>query len=599
MASTLSSSSVHRIIALVEKDDDEYSQPRLSLPSRYPYMPEYVNREWMAIYQLYISNKPSPPLDYLKSFEMALVLKGQIDDADVRAIFAHGKPLGFWSCPRMFVSKIVEVFSEMHKEPEFLDVAITALDAFGAARPSEAWSQVYRTHLPCYACSMVDTVEARSIPRLDYPGREDPVGNVDVVVEKFHVSSRSFRKQLIVGLYYELVQGMSETERQQSSILHKITIRLVDTTCSFQGRQPTIVNRSSATQLLQQDVASEVFGFLDRAHIGPSLLANHALHDVICQLKQRLPVHHLKCAFEQEMDLAAEWVNGAYWMVIDHVQRDLPYTDVRRFKLPSTAGAEDDCALIRHCFSHSHVADLQASRADFHVAIKMLARLASRNFSVGCMDLCADAQRLSDYRSMDVVFGGLRMSELDLSCEEHRFVELVKTTDFFRMSTVQKLRQLKLNLTEPLTKWKNPRGHVGSRSPLWVSGIYLLRNCEHYRVDYWPGRHLRSIERKIVRICEDFERGKIADIVGHFQLETNASQRMNYAFSRENLLVSRMKVDGQCWYSRFNDIEWDVYRFRNANTNEYLTACVGKDKNECFLHILKGEVFPDASFGDC
>src|SRR5687768_11344706 len=109
MASTLSPSSIHQIIALVEKDDDDYSQPPLSLPSRYPYMPEYVNRKWMAIYEFYISNKPSPPLDYLKSFEMALVIKGVVDEKDVRAIFAHGKPLVFWSCPRMLVSKIVEV----------------------------------------------------------------------------------------------------------------------------------------------------------------------------------------------------------------------------------------------------------------------------------------------------------------------------------------------------------------------------------------------------------------------------------------------------------------------------------------------------------
>lgn len=102
---------------------------------------------------------------------------------------------------------------------------------------------------------------------------------------------------------------------------------------------------------------------------------------------------------------------------------------------------------MRYYLSNSHVADLRAPQAEFlRFTIKMLASLAARNFSVGRIDLCAEAQRLSDYRSLDVIFGGLRMNELHLSCDEHRFVELVKTTDFFRMSKVQGLRQLRLEL---------------------------------------------------------------------------------------------------------------------------------------------------------
>ncbi|KAH7712508.1 hypothetical protein AAVH_20163 [Aphelenchoides avenae] len=112
--------------------------------------------------------------------------------------------------------------------------------------------------------------------------------------------------------------------------------------------------------------------------------------------------------------------------------------------MPSTAGAETDCALIRHYLSSSYVADLQATLADFPFAIKMLASLAGRNFSVGSMKLFAEAERLSDYRSMNAVFGGLLMGNLSLRMAEHRFVELVKTADFFRMSTVQGLRKQKL-----------------------------------------------------------------------------------------------------------------------------------------------------------
>lgn len=128
-----------------------------------------------------------------------------------------------------------------------------------------------------------------------------------------------------------------------------------------------------------------------------------------------------------------------------HFQRDLSYINTRHFKLPSIAGAEKDCDLIRRYLGNCHMADLQAP-ADFSFAFKMLACLSARNFSIGRLELRAEPQRLSDYRSMDTIFGGMRISDLDLSCEEYRFAELVKTTDFFRMSTFQRLRKLTLTL---------------------------------------------------------------------------------------------------------------------------------------------------------
>lgn len=57
--------------------------------------------------------------------------------------------------------------------------------------------------------------------------------------------------------------------------------------------------------MLIPDFASEVFGFLERAHVGSSLLANRDLRDVICQLKHRLPVHHLTCNFEEDETLVS------------------------------------------------------------------------------------------------------------------------------------------------------------------------------------------------------------------------------------------------------------------------------------------------------
>ncbi|KAH7712511.1 hypothetical protein AAVH_20166 [Aphelenchoides avenae] len=423
---------------------------------------------------------------------------------------------------------------------------------------------------------------------------------VDFAVEKFHVSSKCFRKRLTVELHRRLVRGTAENEREQSCMFHKIKIRLVDEICSPEVGLSGTPNRSSATPLLLPEFASDVLGYLDRAYVGSSLLSNRGLHNLICQLKQRLPVHHLKCAFEEEMvgPGCVVHFSGAYWLEIRHLQRDLPYTNVRFFKLPSTSGA----ALIRHYLSNSHVDILRAPTRvpEFPFVMKMLASLTGCNVTAGRVKISAGAERLSDYRSMDAVFGELRMSKLSLTVAEHRFVELVKTADFFRMSSVQRLQELKLTLTRARDGADAPKGRAESKSPLWVSGIYLLRSCQRYRVDYESDRHLRSIERKMVQTCEAFERGEITDTVDHFEFATSSSNGMNYAFKRDNLLVSRMKVEGKSQWDPINKYEWNVYRFRNASTNEYLTACVGQSTSafnaKSLLHISKGEVYPDASF---
>ncbi|KAH7712497.1 hypothetical protein AAVH_20152 [Aphelenchoides avenae] len=98
---------------------------------------------------------------------------------------------------------------------------------------------------------------------------------------------------------------------------------------------------------------------------------------------------------------------------------------------------------------------------------------------------------------------------------------------------------------------------------------------------------------------KEFEQGKITDTVEHFELRPSFSTETDYAFGRDNLLVSGMKVEGEQW-ERINNFLWDVYRFRNAITGGYLTACVGRSKSfdaaVTILHLMKGEVYPDASF---
>ncbi|KAH7720595.1 hypothetical protein AAVH_11926 [Aphelenchoides avenae] len=103
---------------------------------------------------------------YLDSLELAFALNGRVEDEDVDAIFKYGKPLKFHRCPPQFVSKIVEAFTELKKEPTDLNVTIThGLGGLRGRRPSEAWLQVYTTHLPCYACSTVETVKIRETAR--------------------------------------------------------------------------------------------------------------------------------------------------------------------------------------------------------------------------------------------------------------------------------------------------------------------------------------------------------------------------------------------------------------------------------------------------
>ncbi|KAH7709801.1 hypothetical protein AAVH_22928 [Aphelenchoides avenae] len=160
MSSTLSPSAVYQIIfyALPTGKKKKYSKSnRLALQTR-------MNKMWKAVHKLYLNSEPAQPVGYLDSLELALALEGQVNDADVQAIFAHGKPLEFYGCPRQLVSKIVEAFSALQTEPAYLDVTINDTYGYGPTRPSEALSQVYKTHLPCYACTQLRLSSYGAIP---------------------------------------------------------------------------------------------------------------------------------------------------------------------------------------------------------------------------------------------------------------------------------------------------------------------------------------------------------------------------------------------------------------------------------------------------
>lgn len=57
----------------------------------------------------------------------------------------------------------------------------------------------------------------------------------------------------------------------------------------------------SSRLLLLPDFASEVYGFVDRAHVGTSLIANRSFNELLFKLRHLLPVHHLMCEFNEDI----------------------------------------------------------------------------------------------------------------------------------------------------------------------------------------------------------------------------------------------------------------------------------------------------------
>lgn len=75
---------------------------------------------------------------------------------------------------------------------------------------------------------------------------------------------------------------------------------------------------------------------------------------------------------------------------------------------------------------------------------------------------------------------------------------------------------------------------------------------------------------------------------------------MEFPFKDDNKVASGIVVEAEDPWCP-SCYEWDVYRFRNAATGEWLTACIGYPRMEVawlcsILHIVKGAVYPDVSY---
>ncbi|KAH7725620.1 hypothetical protein AAVH_06800 [Aphelenchoides avenae] len=210
-----------------------------------------------------------------------LILQNFLKDEDVQDIFTLGEPLIFDAedYPRLVVPKIVEAFQHLTTEPSFLDVSIVVLMKEGWAneitarmdRPAELWSQVYDGYLPCAACTMVEVgktschghFDSWPISACDYCNKPwTPLNSwASYAVEKFHVASKHFDKQLDVELYFTFgdpaqgvyavgdVHGNPPTAPKEEKLgLLKVAIRLVDGVC---GGSAKAVARKSRPQFKQ------------------------------------------------------------------------------------------------------------------------------------------------------------------------------------------------------------------------------------------------------------------------------------------------------------------------------------------------------------
>ncbi|KAH7709072.1 hypothetical protein AAVH_23653 [Aphelenchoides avenae] len=547
MSSELSPYAIHRILHFLDNGDRRRRTVKKMWAPPNKSQRWNVDEKWNYVYTHYFIHRRSPPMDHLRSLELALFHGKDLDLGTMRT--ALQEPLVFVrNGPCQFVPKILEAFHRLTENPPFRDVTIVEpYKGWPSMVLASVWPQVYIDHVHCGACMKTE--------------------HESLVVEKLHIPSKHFNKQLTVELHFTL-DGLEPTDDGDvrpatAPVLEKFKLCEVTTRLENISRSgsPSETARTSKSLLLLPEFASEVYGFLDREHVGTSLIANRRLNELLFKLRNRLPVHHVSLIFEKQ------------------------------FEVPSKDGPAAYCALIIHHLSNSHLFAFKSPESDSRFALKMLAALANRNFSIGALRMRDDGGGLSDYRSMDVVVaGGMRLDALELSMFEHEFLSLVKTTDFFCMSTVARLKTLKPELVR--TPWHDentPRRWAIVSSPLWIAGIHQLRSRERFEVKYDSDRHLRRIGIKLVQLCEEFERGEISELVEHFKFTT--SRYVDFPFIDDKKIASGMEV------GRY---KWDVYRFRNVTTGEWLTACVGEERSKyshrSVLHIVKGEAYPDATF---
>ncbi|KAH7691310.1 hypothetical protein AAVH_40176, partial [Aphelenchoides avenae] len=153
---------------------------------------------------------------------------------------------------------------------------------------ASVWPQVYIDHAPCGECTKIE--------------------HECLVVEKFHIPSKHFNKQLTVELYFTMdgpeptddvdVRPATAPELEKFKLC-QLTTRLENISCIG---SPSETPRTSNSLLLLPEFASEVYGFLDRAHVGTSLIASRGLNELLFKLRNRLPVHHVSLTFEKQFE---------------------------------------------------------------------------------------------------------------------------------------------------------------------------------------------------------------------------------------------------------------------------------------------------------
>lgn len=80
------------------------------------------------------------------------------------------------------------------------------------------------------------------------------------------------------------------------------------------------------------------------------------------------------------------------------------------------------------------------------------------------------------------------------------------------------------------------------------------------------------------------------DIVKRFKF-TVSNRLVVFPFDARNRTDSTTPLEGSGFYT--TSCTWEVYRFRNAATGEWLTACVGHREwysSDTVLYIAKGEL---------
>ncbi|KAH7703882.1 hypothetical protein AAVH_28941 [Aphelenchoides avenae] len=118
MSASLSPAGIHRILCFLESGNRGKNAGRTPVVSRGRHL-WWVSPKWARIYSMFFEQH-APPLDYLRSLELALSLKDVFDAKDLQAIFEYGRPLVVQQSHALqqpIVPAIVEAFRQLGEGP--------------------------------------------------------------------------------------------------------------------------------------------------------------------------------------------------------------------------------------------------------------------------------------------------------------------------------------------------------------------------------------------------------------------------------------------------------------------------------------------------